>query len=100
MGTGPASKKSYPVHSLCFLKKSDRLQKVRIEKEKAVQKLLRCVCLFNHSAEENGRMLDLCLEIVDRVSAYVLCFEKKPLQWQLLFEKQPGATWGPIRKRC
>lgn len=86
MGTGPASKNNYPVHSLCFLKKSGRLQKVTIEKKEAVQKLLRCVCLFSHSAEESGRALDLCLEIISMTSAHILCFEKKPLCWDYLLE--------------
>jgi hypothetical protein len=87
MGTGPASIRTYPVHSLYFLKKSDHLVKTTIKKEVALQKLLRCVCFFNHSAEENGRALDLCLDLIGSIATYVLCCEKKPLQWEYLLEK-------------
>jgi hypothetical protein len=87
MGTGPASKKSYPVHSLNFLKKSDSLRKLALEKEKAVQKLLRCICLFSRSAEESGLALDRCIEITEATTVQTLCFEKKPLQWEVLLEK-------------
>lgn len=84
MGTGPASKKSYAVHSLNFLKKSDRFCRLTIEKEKTVQKLLRCVCLFSRSAEESGRALELCIEIIAATSPRILCFEKKPPRWEVL----------------
>lgn len=87
MGTGPASKRGYPVHSLFFLKKNSRLEKIPIDKGMAVHKLLRCVCLFNHSAQENGRALDLCLEMLNRISACILCLEKKPLDWEYLMDQ-------------
>ena len=100
MGTGPASKKSYPVHALCFLEKGDRFQKLTIRKEDAVQKLLRCVCFFSHAAGESERALDLCLEIIVGTAAYVLSFEKKPLRWECLLEREPGTAWIPVKKRC
>jgi hypothetical protein len=84
MGTGPAQKKRYPVHALCFLKKSDRQRSIRVDKDIAVQKLLRCVCLFSRNAGVTGQVLDLVLRIIAFTDAYVLNFEKKPLKWDLL----------------
>jgi hypothetical protein len=94
MGTGPAQRNWYPVHAICFLRKSDRQQKMAVEKGIAVQKLLRCVCQFSRSAEASGRALDLCLRIITGTDAYVLGFEKKPLRWNLLLNPVTESRYG------
>jgi hypothetical protein len=84
MGTGPSSRKSYPVGSVFFLKKSDGLKKMTLSNSEALQKLLRCACLFGKHPEDIQLALDICAHIIQTTPVYDLYFEKKPLIWSKL----------------
>jgi hypothetical protein len=84
MGTGPFSKKSYPVRNIFFLKKSLVLSALPVVPAVAVRKLLRCVCLFSRDPDELLTALETCIRIVSLTDCRELRFPKQQLDWKKL----------------
>jgi hypothetical protein len=84
MGSGPYCPKSYAVRSIFFLKKNSILRAVPIGRDRAVNALLRCVCLFGKEPKDIQTCLDTCLSVVKIIDCQELYFPKKPLEWEKL----------------
>jgi hypothetical protein len=81
MGSGPAQAKSYRLQALYFLHKSSSTRSQPVGLNKAVGKLLRCLCIFGNSPQEINQSLEICSRIIKRVRFADLFFEKKALDW-------------------
>ena len=76
MGTGPALVKPAPLGTLCFLKKSRRLDRLSLAPTRAACRLLQCCCLFGNDARLAANALHNAIWFAHNVPCCELRFAK------------------------
>jgi hypothetical protein len=84
MGSGPPHNRPSRMYALCFLRKSRNNHLTALTGSEALQRLLRCVCLFGTDTDDIGAVLDIAGRIVDATQIGILSFRKTPEVWEFL----------------
>jgi hypothetical protein len=90
MGTGPACRRQFPLQGLYFLEKGLAHNIIPLPVQNALQPLLRCLCVFSNNPDDQGRMLDLAIQIVGAHCCATLVFAKDPSVWTYLRDEHAG----------
>jgi len=76
MGTGPVFKSNYKLFSFYFLNKSKENNKELLPAIIAAPRLLKCCCNFDESPDKAKCLLDVAIELLQRVPCYELYFTR------------------------
>ncbi len=76
MRTGPAYSNAYALKSLYFLSKKKKTYRSEESLKSAMQKLLRCCCIFSIDEKEVEKILNTCTAILNNTPSYTLHFQQ------------------------
>jgi hypothetical protein len=83
MGRGPAHPERYPVAGFYFPIQSSSDALLGITPARALQNLMRCVCMYGHDLSSAADSLDLAARMIRAVPSRTLHFTKSPRFWNL-----------------